>query len=188
MWLVAGLGNPGPKYDGSRHNVGFMALDVLAERFAAGAWQTKFKGLITKVRLGDADALLLKPSTFMNLSGQSVQPALAFYKLSLDDLIVVHDDLDLDLGQIKLKKGGGHGGHNGIRDIAGRCGKDFFRVRGGIGRPRGDGVTGHVLGGFAKAEQQAAGYLVEDCATAVEVLIRDGLLEAQQRFHGKATG
>ncbi len=122
----------------------------------------------------------------MNVSGDSVQPAMAFYKLGLDRLIVIHDELDLPLGKLKLKKGGGHGGHNGIRHIAGRLGEDFFRVRAGIGRPDGKkSVSSHVLGGFAGDEAIEADLLVDKTADAVETVIKEGLLAAQNKFHEK---
>lgn len=185
MWLIAGLGNPGPKYAGTRHNIGFAVLDRLAERFGPTAWQSKHKGQLAQVRIGNDVAVLIKPSTYMNLSGDSVQPAAAFYKLPLEKVVVVHDDIDLKLGQIKLKTGGGHGGQNGIRHIAQRMGADFPRVRCGVGRPTGSrDAAGHVLSGFAKNEAQEAEMLIDDAAGAVETLVREGLLAAQNRYHG----
>lgn len=185
MWLIAGLGNPGPKYAGTRHNIGFAVLDKLADRFGPTAWQSKFKGQLAQVRIGNEVAVLLKPSTYMNLSGDAVQPAAAFYKLPLDKVVVVHDDIDLKLGQIKLKTGGGHGGQNGIRHIAQRMGADFPRVRCGVGRPSGSrDAASHVLSGFSKNEAQEAEMLVDDGAGAVETLVREGLLAAQNRYHG----
>jgi PTH1 family peptidyl-tRNA hydrolase len=186
MWLICGLGNPGPKYAGTRHNIGFMVVDRLAERWRAPTWQQKFKGEATTTQVAGEPALLLKPLTYMNVSGDSVQPAMAFYKLGLDRLIVIHDELDLPLGKLKLKKGGGHGGHNGIRHIAGRLGEDFFRVRAGIGRPDGKkSVSSHVLGGFAGDEAIEADLLVDKTADAVETVIKEGLLAAQNKFHEK---
>jgi PTH1 family peptidyl-tRNA hydrolase len=187
MWLICGLGNPGPKYAGTRHNIGFMVVDRLAERWRAPSWQQKYKGEAATCQVAGEPALLLKPLTYMNVSGDSVQPAMAFYKLKLDHLIVVHDELDLPLGQLKLKKGGGHGGHNGIRHIAGRLGQDFFRVRAGIGRPDGQqSVSSHVLSGFGGPEAAEADLLIEKTADAVELMIKEGLLAAQNRFHDKA--
>lgn len=186
MWIVTGLGNPGPKYDGTRHNIGFMVVDALAARGRAGSFQTKFKGEAVTSRVGSESVLLLKPSTYMNLSGDSVGPAMQFYKVGLENLIVIHDDLDLDLGQIKLKKGGGHGGHNGIRHISGRLGPDFVRVRAGIGRPKHKGaVSSFVLTSFSGEEQEMADLLIQKVADAVEVVISEGLLAAQNRFHEK---
>lgn len=186
MWLICGLGNPGPKYAGTRHNIGFMVVDRLAERWRAPSWQQKYKGEATTTQVAGEPALLLKPLTYMNVSGDSVQPAVAFYKLKLDQIIVIHDELDLPLGQLKLKKGGGHGGHNGIRHIAGRLGQDFFRVRAGIGRPDGNkSVSSHVLGGFVGDEATEADLLIDKTADAVELVIKEGLLAAQNKFHTK---
>jgi PTH1 family peptidyl-tRNA hydrolase len=185
MWLVVGLGNPGREYESSRHNVGFMVVDVLARRARAAAFASKFKGEVATATLGGESVLLLKPSTFMNLSGQSVQPAMQFYKITPDHIVAVHDDMDLELGQIKLKRGGGAGGHNGIKSIDSQIGPDYFRVRGGIGHARSEGrqVVGHVLGNFKGKDAQDAAILVENCADAIEMLIKDGLEKAQLRFH-----
>ena len=185
MWLVVGLGNPGREYESSRHNVGFMVVDALARRHRASSFASKFKGELAPCSLGKESALLLKPQTFMNLSGQSVQPAMAFFKVPLDHVIVVHDDLDLELGQIKLKRGGSAGGHNGIKSIDAQLGPEYLRVRGGIGHPRHDGrpVIGHVLGPFRGKDAEEAAILVENCADAVEALVKDGLEKAQMRFH-----
>ena len=186
MWIIAGLGNPGPKYAGTRHNVGFDVVDALARRAGAPSFASKFKGEVTTGRVGGESCLFLKPLTFMNLSGDSVQPAMAFYKVAPANLIVVHDEIDLDLGVLKLKTGGGHGGHNGIRHIAGRIGPDFFRVRAGVGRPSGQkAVTSHVLGGFSNDEQIEVDLLLDKCADAIELIIQDGLTAAQAKFHEK---
>lgn len=186
MWLVVGLGNPGPKYAGTRHNVGFMVVDRLAERARAAPFTGKFKGELTSCHLAGEQVLLLKPLTFMNVSGDCVQPAMAFYKLHPDQLIVIHDDLDLELGQLKLKKGGGHGGHNGIRHISQRLGPEFIRIRAGIGRPPGQkSVSSHVLEGFSGPEADVAAILIEKTADAVELVIKDGLTAAQNRFQEK---
>jgi len=186
MWIVVGLGNPGPKYEGTRHNIGFMVIDELAARSRVGSFQTKFNGEVATGRAGGETVLLLKPNTFMNLSGDAVGPAMAFYKVTPENLIVIHDDLDLDLGQIKLKKGGGHGGHNGIRHISGRLGPEFVRVRAGIGRPvHKSAVSSFVLTSFSGDEAELARMLVTKTADAVETVIRDGLLAAQNRFHEK---
>ncbi len=185
MWLVAGLGNPGREYEKSRHNVGFMVVDVLARRHRAPSSTSKFKGEVSQCHIGGETVLLLKPTTFMNLSGSSVQPAMQFYKIALDHVVVVHDDMDLELGQIKLKKGGGAGGHNGLKSIDSHIGPHYLRVRGGIGHARSEGrqVVGHVLGAFRGKDAEEAGILVENCADAVEALIQEGLEKAQMRFH-----
>ncbi|MEA1651574.1 aminoacyl-tRNA hydrolase [Nitrospirillum sp. BR 11164] len=154
MRLVVGLGNPGPEYAHHRHNVGFMAVDEIAHRHRFGPWKKRFQGLITEGQIGPEKVYLLKPQTFMNLSGQSVGEAMRFYKMTPDQVIVLHDELDLPPGKLRAKKGGGHGGHNGLRSIDDHIGKDYWRVRLGIGHP-GDKnlVHGWVLSNFAKADQ-----------------------------------
>ncbi|MFN4136341.1 MAG: aminoacyl-tRNA hydrolase [Novosphingobium sp.] len=154
MQLWVGLGNPGPQYALHRHNVGFMALDTIAEVHGFGPVQKKFQGWLQEGRIGSHRILLLKPATFMNESGRSVGEAMRFYKLGLDALTVFHDELDLAPFKVKVKQGGGTAGHNGLRSIDQHLGGDFRRVRLGIGHPgHKDRVTGHVLGNFAKAEQ-----------------------------------
>ena len=153
MQLWAGLGNPGPRYALHRHNVGFMALDVIAEMHGFGPVQKKFSGWVQEGRIGAEKVLLLKPATFMNESGQSVGEAMRFYRLEIDALTVFHDELDLAPFKVKVKRGGGTAGHNGLRSIDRHLGPDFRRVRIGIGHPgHKDRVTGHVLGNYAKAE------------------------------------
>jgi PTH1 family peptidyl-tRNA hydrolase len=152
MQLWVGLGNPGAKYAGNRHNVGFMALDRIAEDQGAG-WRSKFQGELAEARFGSARIWLLKPGTFMNLSGQSVGEAMRFHKLGPEDVTVFHDELDLAPGRVRLKRGGGHAGHNGLRSIHQHVGPDYARVRLGIGHPgHKDRVSGYVLSDFAKAE------------------------------------
>jgi PTH1 family peptidyl-tRNA hydrolase len=154
MKLFAGLGNPGAKYAGNRHNIGFMALDAIAGGHGFAPWRSKFQGEVSEGRLGLEKVILLKPHTFMNLSGQSVAEALRFYKLDLADLVVFHDELDLAPGKLRLKQGGGHAGHNGLRSIHGHLGPDYARVRLGIGHPgHKDRVSAYVLSDFAKADQ-----------------------------------
>jgi len=154
MQLWVGLGNPGPQYALHRHNVGFMALDTIAEVHAFGPVQKKFQGWVQDGRIAAQRVILLKPATFMNESGRAVSEALRFYKLGPDALTVFHDELDLAPFKVKVKQGGGHAGHNGLRSIDQHIGPDFRRVRLGIGHPgHKDRVTGYVLGNFAKAEQ-----------------------------------
>jgi PTH1 family peptidyl-tRNA hydrolase len=154
MKLFVGLGNPGPKYAGNRHNIGFMALDRIAADHGFSPWRKAFQGLVSEGRLGAEKVALLKPETFMNLSGQSVQAAVAFWKLPLADLTVFHDELDLAPGKLRLKQGGGHAGHNGLRSIHGHLGDDYARVRLGIGHPgHKDAVAPYVLHDFAKGDQ-----------------------------------
>ena len=154
MQLFVGLGNPGAKYARNRHNIGFMAVDRIAEDHGFGPWRTKFQGLISEGRLGGDKVLLLKPETFMNLSGQSVGEAMRFYKLEPGDVVVFHDELDLAPGKLRVKQGGGHAGHNGLRSLHGHIGPDYLRVRMGIGHPgHKDRVSAYVLHDFAKAEE-----------------------------------
>jgi len=153
MQLWVGLGNPGPQYAMQRHNVGFMALDVIAEMHGFGPVQKKFQGWLQEGRIGGDKVLLLKPATFMNESGRSVGEALRFYKLEMDALTVFHDELDLVPFKVKVKTGGGTAGHNGLRSIDQHLGPDFRRVRLGIGHPgHKDRVTKYVLGNYAKSE------------------------------------
>ena len=153
MQLWVGLGNPGPQYAMHRHNVGFMALDVIAEMHGFGAVPKKFQGWLQEGRIGPEKVLLLKPATYMNESGRSVGEALRFYKLGIEALTVFHDELDLAPFKVKVKTGGGTAGHNGLRSIDQHLGPDFRRVRIGIGHPgHKERVTGHVLGNYAKTE------------------------------------
>jgi len=155
MRLFVGLGNPGTKYVHNRHNIGFMALEQIASDHGFGPWRGKFQGSVTEGRLGREKVILLKPETFMNLSGQSVGEAMRFYKLTPDDVVVFHDELDLAPGKIRVKQGGGHAGHNGLRSIHQHIGPDYGRVRIGIGHPgHKDRVSGYVLHDFAKADAE----------------------------------
>ncbi len=155
MQIWAGLGNPGDKYALHRHNVGFMALDAVAAVYSFGPWQKKFRSLVSESRIGRNKIILLKPQTYMNVSGDAVQQALNFYKLDIEALTAFHDELDLAPMKVKVKVGGGTAGHNGLRSINACLGPDFRRVRIGIGHPgHKDRVTGHVLGNYAKAEME----------------------------------
>lgn len=158
MQIWVGLGNPGPRYALHRHNVGFMAVDVIADMHSFGLVQTKFQGWVQEGRIGTHKVLLLKPATFMNESGRAVGEVLRFYKLGTDALTVFHDELDIAPFKVKVKQGGGHAGHNGLRSIDQHCASlgapDYRRIRLGIGHPgHKDRVTGHVLGNFANDDQ-----------------------------------
>ncbi|MEZ5756335.1 MAG: aminoacyl-tRNA hydrolase [Paracoccaceae bacterium] len=155
MKLFVGLGNPGAKYAGNRHNIGFMALDRIAADHGFGPWKAAFKGQVAEGRLGGEKVLLVKPQTFMNLSGESVRAAMVFYKLTPEDITVFHDELDLAPGKARVKAGGGHAGHNGLRSIHQHLGTDGYgRVRLGIGHPgHKDAVAAYVLNDFAKADR-----------------------------------
>jgi PTH1 family peptidyl-tRNA hydrolase len=154
MKLFVGLGNPGAKYAHNRHNIGFMALDRIAEDHGFSPWKSKFQGQVSEGTLGGTKVLLLKPQTFMNNSGQSVGEAMRFYKLTPADVTVLHDELDLAPGKARVKQGGGHAGHNGLRSIHAHIGADYARVRLGIGHPgHKDAVAGYVLRDFPKADE-----------------------------------
>jgi len=155
MLLFVGLGNPGAKYAGNRHNIGFMALDRIAGEHGFGPWKSKFQGQLAEGRLGNEKVMLLKPATYMNLSGQAVGEAMRFFKLTPADVTVFHDELDLAPGKVRVKTGGGHAGHNGLRSVQQHVGADYRRVRLGIGHPgRKDLVSHYVLQDFAKADAE----------------------------------
>ena len=182
--LVAGLGNPGPEHAHDRHNVGWMVVDELARRHG-GSFKGKFRGRSADVRLGDEKLALLKPETYMNESGASIQAAAAFYKVPLGHVLVIHDDVDLETARLQARLGGGLAGHNGLRSIAQRLGApDFLRLRVGVGRPgRGDPrpVADYVLSPFPPEEDVEA--IVARASDAVETLAREGLEETQRRFN-----
>lgn len=174
MLLFVGLGNPGPKYEGNRHNIGFMAVEEIARRYNFGPWRARFQGLASEGVIAGEKVMVLKPMTYMNESGRSVGEAVRFFKLPVDAVTVFYDELDLTPGKIRLKRGGGAGGHNGIRDIDRHIDKDYRRVRLGIGHP-GDKnkVHGYVLSDFAKAEKSAwLDTLIDALAREVEELVR----------------
>jgi PTH1 family peptidyl-tRNA hydrolase len=172
MLLVAGLGNPGPRYAKQRHNIGFMAADAIARRHSFSQWSKKFKGEIAEGQLAGEKVLLIKPQTFMNLSGDAVGEAMRFYKLTPADLIVIYDELDLAPGKVRVKTGGGNGGHNGIKSIDAHCGKDYRRLRLGIGHP-GDKerVNSHVLGDFNKSDHAWVDPLLDAIADHFALLV-----------------
>ena len=182
--LVVGLGNPGREYEQTRHNAGWLVLDELARRHG-GSWRSKFSGSLAEVRLGDAKLALLKPETYMNESGRSVSAAARFFKVEPEQVLVLHDDVDLETGRLQARSGGGLAGHNGLRSLAQHLGsQDFPRLRIGVGRPgRGDprSVADWVLSPFAPEEDADA--LVARSADAVETIVSDGLEAAQQRFN-----
>lgn len=155
MKLFVGLGNPGAKYAGNRHNIGFMAMDRIADDHGFGPWRGKFQGVLTEGRLGSEKVVLLKPETFMNKSGQSVGEAMRFFKLEPADIIVFHDEIDLAPGKLRVKTGGGHAGHNGLRSLHGHITEGYNRVRMGVGHPgHKDAVPHYVLKDFSKADQE----------------------------------
>jgi peptidyl-tRNA hydrolase, PTH1 family len=181
MLLVVGLGNPGPRYASTRHNAGFMVVDELAARGGA-SFRSKFSGELCEVKLGGEPAFLLKPQTFMNDSGRSVRAVATFYKIGLDSTLVVHDELDLPFGQLRLKQGGGDAGHRGLRSITANLGAgDYLRLRFGIGRPPPDfrgSPADFVLEAFASAEQAELRKQISSAADAAELLATRGLAPA----------
>ena len=192
MLLIAGLGNPGPRYAKQRHNIGFMAADAIARRQSFSGWSKKFKAEIADGTIGGEKVLLIKPQTFMNLSGEAIGQAMRFYKLAPSDLIVIYDELDLQRGKARIKKGGGNGGHNGIKSIDAHCGKDYRRLRLGIGHPgQRDLVNNHVLEDFAKADRQWLEPLLEAVGDHCDLLVHgddSGFLNKLAVAVGKAAG
>ncbi|MBW9066751.1 MULTISPECIES: aminoacyl-tRNA hydrolase [Agrobacterium] len=173
MKIIAGLGNPGTQYAGNRHNIGFMAVDALQRLPSFAPWSKKFKAEISEGEIAGEKVLLMKPQTYMNLSGESVGEAMRFFKLTPADIIAIHDELDLPAGRVRIKTGGGHGGHNGLKSLDAHCGKDYRRLRLGIGHP-GDKerVHGHVLGDFAKADRVWLEPLLDAIADNAAMLVK----------------
>lgn len=189
MKLVVGLGNPGLRYHGTRHNVGFMVADLLLERSdAPSGYRGSFQGRTARVRFGTAEAVLLKPETFMNRSGRSVREAVDFYRIEPDDIVVVHDDLDLDLGVVRVKRGGGSGGHRGLESCFAELGsRELDRVRVGIGRPGQDRTaTDHVLQGFEVDERGVLDEVLGLAADAALTTVTAGASAAMNRYNRRA--
>lgn len=173
MKLLVGLGNPGSQYEGNRHNIGFMAVDAIARQHGISAFRTKHAGLLAEGGIGADKVMLLKPQTFMNRSGDSVQQVAKFYKIDPADIIVLYDELDLLPGKVRVKVGGGNGGHNGLRSIDPQIGLNYKRVRLGIGHPGKENVTHHVLGDFAKSDQDWLAALLDAIAKNIGLLLAD---------------
>lgn len=175
MFLLVGLGNPGPDYASNRHNIGFMAVDEIARKFSFSPWRKKFQGWICEGLLGSQKALLLKPATYMNESGRSIAEVCRFYKIAPEQIYVFHDELDLAPGKVKAKRGGGAAGHNGLKSTCAHIGPDFNRIRLGIGHPGKERVTQWVLGDFSKAEQQWLEPLIEALGANANSLVKGDL-------------
>lgn len=186
-WLIIGLGNPGAQYQGNRHNIGQMVLDELAGRMGAGFKSHKARAQVLEGRLGIGGprVVLAKPMSYMNVSGGPAAALANFYGIAPDHVVAVHDEIDIPFNTVKLKIGGGEGGHNGLRDISKALAtKDYLRVRVGVGRPPGRMETAdYVLRDFGTAELKELPFLLDEAADAVEILVRDGLTAAQQKFH-----
>lgn len=187
MYLIVGLGNPGTKYALTRHNIGFMALDLFSTSIgASSAWKEEHKALTLKVTIDGEQVMLAKPQTFMNLSGQSVQALMTFYKIPLEKVLVLHDEIDQAFGQMKFNKNRGHGGHNGIRNISELMGPDYARLRLGVGRPAHPemNVADYVLQKFSEEEMSKMPDFMNKAGDAIEAFIFEGLQKASSQFNG----
>ncbi len=174
MRLVVGLGNPGEKYAHNRHNIGFMAADEIVRRHSFSPWRAKFQGELSEGSIGGEKVLVIKPQTFMNESGRSVAEVVKFYKIDASDVIVLHDELDLVPGKVRVKRGGGHAGHNGLRSIHSVIGEGYGRIRLGIGHPGDkDRVTGHVLNDFAKDDAKWLEPLLVEVADSIDLVFSE---------------
>lgn len=186
MWLIVGLGNPGGEYKLTRHNVGFMAVDYFLHGLGNPAHKNQFKAELTQVKWRDKQILFCKPQTFMNLSGESVQPLLGFYKIPIEKLIVIHDDIDQPFNQMKIHKNRGHGGHNGIKSITNQLGTmDYARLKLGVGRPENPqfSVADYVLGKFSQDEFAQMPEFLNRGVDALESLMLDGIQKASTKFN-----
>jgi PTH1 family peptidyl-tRNA hydrolase len=184
MLLFVGLGNPGSRYAGNRHNIGFMVVEAIAKEHGIGPWRRRFQGLVAEGPLGGARVLLLLPGTYMNDSGRAVAEASHFYKLGLEDIVVVHDEIDLPAGKVRVKTGGGVAGHNGLRSISQHIGNDYRRVRIGVGHPGvKELVHPHVLSDFAKDERPWVEALCRIIADNAELLVRGQDASFQNKVH-----
>ncbi|MFY0524264.1 aminoacyl-tRNA hydrolase [Archangium gephyra] len=191
MKLICGLGNPGREYERHRHNIGFMVVEALLPRARAELNHEKFQARVGQGSLGGEKVLFLEPQTYMNLSGRSVAEAARFYKVAAEDILVIHDELDMPFGRLQLKAGGGSGGHNGLKSTVASLGEDgFIRLRFGIGKPQGpnakDRVAGYVLSNFDDAERRQLDDLIALAADAADTWVRDGLATAMNRYNKRA--
>lgn len=192
MWLVAGLGNPGPEYERTRHNVGFRICDLLADQLGARFKRGKHSALVAEARAdtqdGSAQVVLVKPQTFMNESGRSVAPLARYYGAETSSIIAVYDEIDLPFGEVRIKVGGGAAGHNGVRSLTQSLSSpDYVRVRCGVGRPPGSkAAAGHVLAKFSKQEEKDLPFLIDEAAEAVLMVVRDGVERAQNTINTRA--
>lgn len=185
-YMIVGLGNPGKKYDNTRHNVGFMCLDMLAQENAVSINKLKFSALISDVRLNGSRCLLMKPQTFMNLSGDAVVQAANFYKIPVERIIIVFDDISLDVGKLRIRRKGSHGGHNGLKSIAGRLGSNEYpRVKIGVGaKPHADyDLADWVLSNFGKDESKLLKTALENSVKSIELMVKDEIDEAMSKYN-----
>lgn len=184
MFLIVGLGNPGKEYANTRHNAGFMAADALAAAYDFGVFKEKFDGLIAEGKIGGEKVYILKPQTYMNLSGNAVVKAAQFYKISPQNIVVIHDDMDLPVGKLKTKCGGGAGGHNGLKSIDAAITPNYNRIRIGVGHPlsRGDAVVNHVLSGFSKADAEVIKQEIDLVVDTIPILLEKGITEYSNKL------
>ena len=188
MFLIVGLGNPGREYENTRHNIGFDAIDVIADKYNIEVSRIKFKGVYGEGFVNGEKVILLKPATYMNLSGESVREVMDFYKLSEEDILVIYDDVSLDVGRIRIREKGSAGGHNGIKSIIANIGTDVFsRIKVGVGKPQGDLVK-HVLGTFSKEDREGLNKVLEVVAMASETIIKEDAKEAMNKLNGFNAG
>ena len=184
MFLIVGLGNPGREYNNTRHNIGFDAIDVIADKYNIEVSRIKFKGVYGEGFVNGEKVILLKPTTYMNLSGESVREVMDFYKLSEEDILIIYDDVSLDVGRIRIREKGSAGGHNGIKSIIANIGTDVFpRIKVGVGKPQGDLVK-HVLGTFSKEDREDLNKVLEAVAMASETIIKGDAKEAMNKYNG----
>ena len=184
MFLIVGLGNPGREYENTRHNIGFAAIDVIAEKYNIDINRTKFKGEYGEGFINGNKVILLKPYTFMNWSGESVREAIDFYKLTEEEVLIIYDDISLEVGRLRIREKGSAGGHNGIKSIINHMGTDVFtRIKIGVGAPKGD-LVNHVLGKFSKEEVNILKQTLDVVAKATEDIIANGAKDAMNKFNG----
>lgn len=186
MYIIAGLGNPGKKYEGTRHNIGYQVVDELADKHGIRVMESRFKGLIGKGVIGSEKVLLLKPVTYMNLSGESIGEAVHFFKIDeASQLIVISDDISLDVGQLRIRKKGSAGGHNGLKNIIAHLGhEEFMRIRIGVGdKPAGGDLADYVLGSFSREERKKLSETKKNAVLAVETIMSDGIDKAMNLYN-----
>ena len=184
MFLIVGLGNPGKEYDGTRHNIGFAAVDYIADKYNIELNRIKFKGVFGEGFINGKKVILLKPTTYMNLSGESIREVINFYKISNEEVIVIYDDISLEVGRLRIREKGSHGGHNGIKSIIANLGTDVFpRVKIGVGAPKGNFVS-HVLGKFSEDEIEILRETIKASSDAVSIMLKSDTKEAMNKFNG----
>lgn len=184
MFLIVGLGNPEEKYNNTRHNIGFEAVDYIADKYNIDINRKKFKGVYGEGFIGNEKVILMKPTTYMNLSGECIREVIDFYKLSNEDILVIYDDISLDVGRIRIRPKGSAGGHNGIKSIISHLGTDeFSRIKIGVGQPKGD-LVNHVLGKFSKEENEVLEESLEAAKLATETIIKEDTQAGMNKFNG----